>query len=613
MWDGYFALDGQEVINAARTEAYAADQTWFRPVFDNDNLAGLLDHAEYTFPLDEAPWYDPDVPESADFFGYYPLEVTGLDDSSRTSQVTESTLHGGAPGRLRFATRPVVFNGILVGANEKAVAYGAMWLRRVLLGDLCGNPGLDHTLGTDLSFLSSAPDEFDTYEDLYRKVRRFSVNAGPTVTSKRTIQSCGGAVWMVTFTGVAGDPYVYGATKSVINGYLGLGQTGYNRALNGSFENNLDGWAATGGPTISRVVGPAKSGNSYMRVESTATTAGGRAETTTAGKVPVTEGEEVTLSGYVKREVGTRQVRTVLMFEDDAGTLLSTVLGTNVVPADDWSVRAHVTAIAPTGTTKVRLRLQNGTTGAIGDRVQWDAIMLHSGSTLLDYFDGSTPDTESATYSWEGPAHASPSTRVEQVTDPWAPGVVAGTVDGDPTAFTEVVCGEDTWEPIYDPLCPPLVAPPAPPSLPLGCLVIPEAWSRYKVVLPAENVPLWGSVAPVINLHTVNEMRNVRLRFYDDPTETVDPDDTPCAYDVDMVVSYMPAGATLTIDMGAEEVWVETAAGQRRRADSLVFGTDSRPFIWKTLSCGSQQIITLDTEVGVDPPVVDLALVPRVV
>lgn len=424
-WDGYFVLDGTEFINVARTEAYAADQSWFRAAFKADDLPAMLGDAAYVTPdLDGAPWLDPDVPESGDFFGFYPLEVTGIENSTRTSEVVESTQHGGVPGRIRHATKSVVFNGLLLGSSEKAVVYGMAWLRRVLLGNLCVSTEFETGLGVEMNFLSAKPtgsSEADLTE--YRRtLRKVVVNSGPTITSRRTIESCGGEVWTVTFSAVAGDPYLYGADVPILNGYL------------------------------------------------------------------------------------------------DGG-----------------------------------------------------------------------------------------------VEDPWAPGAVEGTAEATASEFTEVVCGEDTWEPLYDPLCPPMIAPPAPPSLPLGCLDLPETWDRYKVVLPSENVPLWGTVVPRITLYALATLRNVRIRFYDDPTASFDPDEAPCDFAVDMVVSYLPAEATMTIDAASREVWVETVTGARRRADALVVASDSSPFEWPVLSCGNQQVITIDTEVGSSPPIVDLSLLPRVV
>lgn len=610
MWDGYFTLDGTEFINAQRTEAYAADESWFYAVYKPEHLNDLLGEADYTTPaVDGAPWYDPDVPESNDFYGVYPLEVTGLDDSSRSSTVAESTRDGGTPGRLRYGTKPVVFSVVLLARNEKGVTYGARWLERVLLGDLCGNPALDHTIGTDLTFLSSTPEEGDTLSDQYRRLRRFTVNSGPTITGKRIVESCGGAVWMATFTGVAGDPYIYGETREVLNGYLGFTETGHNYLANASFEDGATHWTGGTFTTVNVASGVTNAGSFVGRFTATSTAS----FTYWHDSVPTDETEEWTSTLWVRNNVGTRQVQAALRWIDDEGAVLSSTLGTlTSAPSAGAFVKVNVSGAAPVGAVAVQTALVHAT-GATNDKVDIAAAMLTRGLTVpTTFFDGSTPDSGGTFYQWLGEPFLSESRSVVFTTDPWSPDVTAGTADIDPTAWAEVECGEDTWEPLYDPLCPPLVAPPAPPSLPVGCLTIPTDWDRRTVVLPAENVPLWGAVAPLIGLSVEVETRNVRVRIYDDPGEDLDIGSNPCAFSTDLVVSYLPAGATMTIDMAAEEVWVETVSGQRRRADTLVFQTDSTPFDWTTLSCGSQQIITVDTEVGVVPPIIDLALTPRV-
>jgi hypothetical protein len=156
-WSGYFEFDGNEVINVARTEAYAKHRPWFKAVYRNEALRPMLGHRPYASPLqDDAPWTDPDNADSYDFLGLYPLDVSGIEDSSRTSNVVESLLDGGVPGGIRHATKAVVFNGVLLATSEAGADYGRRWLSRVLLGAGCG-PGAD-CFGSTLCYLSSAPE-----------------------------------------------------------------------------------------------------------------------------------------------------------------------------------------------------------------------------------------------------------------------------------------------------------------------------------------------------------------------------------------------------------------------------------------------------------------------
>lgn len=161
-WDGYFQYAGTEIVNVARTEAYAkaAGATWFRPVFKAEALPFMLgDGLNYrTALIDDAPWVDPDFPESLDFYGFYPLDVSGIEDSTRTSTVTESLGDGGTPGRIRNATKSLVFNGLILAGNEASAEYGMKWLKQALMGGACGTSIAGACNGEDLCYLSSEPD-----------------------------------------------------------------------------------------------------------------------------------------------------------------------------------------------------------------------------------------------------------------------------------------------------------------------------------------------------------------------------------------------------------------------------------------------------------------------
>jgi hypothetical protein len=427
-WDGYFTLDGYEIINVSRTEALAAGQPWFKPVHENPALAPMLGEDEFTYAAPSlAPWYDPDQPASLRFFGFYPLNITGLEDSSRSSQSVESTGEGGVPGRVRHGMKTLVFNGLLLAADPEAAEFGMRWLKRALLGPLCA-PLLasDTVLGATLTYLGSAPvwepnpsvGQTPQYRQIGRTLRRVVFNSGPNVLAKVDDLSCGGSAWNVQFTAVSGVPYEFGLDRAILQGYL-------------------------------------------------------------------------------------------------------------------------------------------------------DPL----------------------------------------VADPWVPGVEQGATSQ--SGYTEVECGDNLWTPIYDPLCAALIVPPAPPSVPLACYAPGEDWQRYMVTIPDTNIPLIGEVVPLLEISTTAESRNVRLRFYADPDGDFDPTDDPCEFVGDVVISYIPTSSSIILDGTTEEVFVITAANQRRRADSLVFRTDGKPFKWPALTCGYQYILTVDVPIGADPPVIDLSFVHR--
>jgi hypothetical protein len=159
-WPGLFSFGGTEVLNASRVEAYAKHfgLSWFKPVYNETGLAWLVGDSEYASPLqDDAPWTDPGILNSYDFYGVYPLEVTGFESSTVAASVVESVVDGGYIGRVRRATRPIVFNTVLVGASECAVEYGMRWLRAVLNGGPCFGQVYGTCGGADLCYLSCAP------------------------------------------------------------------------------------------------------------------------------------------------------------------------------------------------------------------------------------------------------------------------------------------------------------------------------------------------------------------------------------------------------------------------------------------------------------------------
>jgi len=227
-WDGWWEYAGQEFVNAQRTETYAraAGASWFRGCISSDDL-GPIKGERYVSPWqDPAPWSDPDYPESYEFWGCYPLGITGVEDSTRVGDVVESVMDGGTVNRLRHATRAVVFNCLLVGASEAACEYGSRWLRRLLLGAACGVSSTESCAGANLCYLSSEPcvcwdlpgDEFECLDRLQRTLYRVIFNNGPTVAAKQPMTD-GGQAWTVQFTGVAANPWEFTLPTPIVEGF----------------------------------------------------------------------------------------------------------------------------------------------------------------------------------------------------------------------------------------------------------------------------------------------------------------------------------------------------------------------------------------------------------
>lgn len=429
-WMGYFEYGGAEVINASRTEAYAKVLPAFKPVYKNDALGPLLGET-YSSPLqDDAPWCDPDDLDTYDFYGVYPLDITGVEDSTWSASVTENTKDGGTVSRVRHASRTVVFSAALIGANDCAVLAGLRWLKAALGGRPCLGPQ-EACGGHDMCFLSCAPsldwsvpggDPTTCLDSYLRSMHQVTLVTGPNVDAKMTLTS-GGEVWVVSFTAVAGNPYIFGAEVPLIVGFM---------------DPSVD----------------------------------------------------------------------------------------------------------------------------------------------IPYVGGVVPDGAS--------------------------------FDADGSVQTEVACPVAVYSPLVDPLCPQVIAPPTAPLIALSCFDFPVNFVRRQFIVPASDVPLWGEIVPLITVKArTHEVRNLRLRFYADVMQTGDPSSDPCNYCGDIVFSYVPANSTLVFDGSDEQVYVETVAQGRRRADSLVFASDGGPFDWPQLSCGFDYIVTWDMPQTSYPPIVDFSFYRR--
>lgn len=433
-WNGYFEFGGTEIINAPRVEEYAKNAGLFalRPYFKNDAL-GLMLGEVYDTPLqDDAPWCDPDDLDTYDFLGVYPLEVAGIDDSTYTSQVTESTKDGGVASNPRYASKTVVFNVALLGTTQAGVEAGLSWLKVVLANIACSSPG-QACFGVEMCYLSSEPmldtgvptgtkDLTACLDPYLRSLHQVVTTVAPVVNAKNPLPS-GGEVWLVSFTVNAGWPFTFGAETPLIEGF-------------------------------------------------------------------------------------------------------------------------------------------------------------NDPNVLVPYVGGVVP--------------------------------VGGGFDTDGFVQTEVFCPSPTFQPIFDPLCPQIVVPPTAPNITLACFDFPVNYLRRQFIIPKTLIPLWGEVVPLLRIKAIKkEIRNLRVRFYADVFDTGDPNIDPCNFCGDIVFSYVPANSTLIFDGTDEQVYVEDPRNGRRRADSLVFGSDGGPFEWPQLSCGFSYIVTLDQPQTATAPVVDFSLYSR--
>lgn len=137
MYDGYLQLGGDELANKARFKKYIEDSgfPWVKPIpqAEADALRAALGDAPYTTPAgDNAPWYDPADPASANFWGLYVTGISGDEDSTRTATTTQAITAGGTSSVPRNGTREMRVTAVLAARDELAMESGMKWLNRVL-------------------------------------------------------------------------------------------------------------------------------------------------------------------------------------------------------------------------------------------------------------------------------------------------------------------------------------------------------------------------------------------------------------------------------------------------------------------------------------------------
>lgn len=161
----YGSLCGNEIWNAARLKAYMDNgitpNNYRIRCGGCDGLDAILPCADsdppangYQLPeLDDAPWYDPAVPESKNFAGLFVTSVTMSSPYART--VTQNIGDGASLGRLRLQGRTITVHGYLIGKTCCATQYGLRWLTSALGDPPCAGVSCS---GCEFDFLDCCPD-----------------------------------------------------------------------------------------------------------------------------------------------------------------------------------------------------------------------------------------------------------------------------------------------------------------------------------------------------------------------------------------------------------------------------------------------------------------------
>ena len=353
MFDGYLVLGGTEVMNQARTHAYIEESScppgWLRcsPCPGLENALGV---DSYVGTLSTAPWYDEQDPATQRFLGLYPVEMDGLDSSTRTAVIKEGILDGGVIQGTRRAVREIRVRGVLVGEGHDALDAGLSWLDAVLDGNTCSTH--QGACGeVDGCFWVTCPPERPTMTDYTPfdvAARNLIPDPSARVASTASWSSDGATISRVAGTSF-GTTYAarFTATTSVVRV----------------------------GPKVSLTT--ATQYSTTLRVRASKAWTGLTLNYRPSGPTSST-GETIVATGI------------------SLSTTPTTLTGTFTT-----------TATAPGASASLVLVT---TTGVVADWIEITEVMVAIGAAAPLFFDGETTDTTTAQYSWVGTVNASQST-----------------------------------------------------------------------------------------------------------------------------------------------------------------------------------------------------------
>lgn len=164
MFHGYLAIGDNEIGNNARAAGYQRTSDcpilWIRKEGDCESLAEALFDAPYVYDsIDQAPWYDPDDPDTTSrFLGGYIVSISGLSDSTITVHSNEKLTAGSVVTGSRHASREVRVRMFLTARGMDAMEVGMTWLSNALTARDCGTHGAACGMA-DLQFFVSCPPE----------------------------------------------------------------------------------------------------------------------------------------------------------------------------------------------------------------------------------------------------------------------------------------------------------------------------------------------------------------------------------------------------------------------------------------------------------------------
>lgn len=403
--DSWLSLGGVELVNRSRLNAYALGTGLVRDCdCDCQDTAMALGDSPYgRIETDTAPWYDPNIIASTEFFGLMPLNVQGLDDSTRSLVTVEGVGDGGAVAGQRRRSRDIRIHGLLVAATERGLDYGKRWLDLALDG--CGD---------DLCFFSACPHPSEIGPFEWRTIPSeslfadqgdpFSGGEKPFFWNRTTLFP----------VGISGPPLSYPTPPPAVT------VLAENLARNPKPVASGGGWLTNnGGGSVSEswVTSEALPFRRVTWTTPTSSPAGQLIETASATVAP---GDPVSARltlrhGHNTVTLGPRTVRFGFEFRNAAGGVISDAFVNHTsVPFNVWTDFEVDGVIAPAGTDHIRvLAFLLPSIAPVAEDTTLDARRAVITKTPVShpYFDGDFPDEGDVRYGWQGAVNGSVSRR----------------------------------------------------------------------------------------------------------------------------------------------------------------------------------------------------------
>lgn len=407
-YQGYMALANDEgrsieLVNAARVKAYTdnlAPTMGLRGCDDCEGLPEALGE-EYTTPeADNAPWFDPTDPETADFYGVYPLAFEGIDDSTRSIESAELSGDGSVVVGSRYSGKDIRVTGMAFAKDEAALYAGMSWLDSALNGTEEGR-----CFGDRLNLYSSCPPpqvlppNFATPWTLEVPVPQSELDAW-TTTSGTIVDwpGSGGTDPGLRFDWDQGDPQKIACREitDLIPGeqyqlrmrvenfgdyYVRLGDSCANSRRNLAPNPRLLGWAWQGGGVLDVEADIPTGGPLGMGYRQSITTSANASSPYTVlmpsdEYIPVEPGRLYQVSMYVMGAAGNS--RLSVSFRNNVGsTIASDVrLQTGLSLSPNWQRMSGIVT-APVGAATMEVFIATSVTaGSIQPNMEYGAANL---------------------------------------------------------------------------------------------------------------------------------------------------------------------------------------------------------------------------------------------